>query len=100
MARVQLNPGIGKYLEGTPEMKRAMVVNAGSIATTFAATAPRDTGTFASSAAVSVTGRGARVELTDPAAVHKEFGTRDTPAFGSLRRAVRAAGFRLGRRRR
>lgn len=38
-----------------------------------------------------------RLQSTDPTAPHKEFGTEDTPAFHTLRRAVEQLGLHIER---
>lgn len=90
--------GLGELLSSY-EMEAEMRRRADKVAARFEATAPRETGQFASSAQVSSTRRGGVrkdraagvVTVTDPAAAHIELGTSDTPAHHTLRNALTAA---------
>lgn len=60
---------------------------AGQIAGDASGFAPRRTGRYAGSFAVD-TSNGVRVRSTDDTAIHKEYGTSDTPAHAALTEAA------------
>lgn len=87
--------GLGEFLGGA-EMQAAMLDCAEKVKARFEATAPRETGEYATSAVVSLERRGGVrkdraagvVTLMDPDGFYKEMGTKDTPAHHSLRNAL------------
>ncbi len=70
---------------------------AGKIAADASGFAPRMTGTYAGSFTVTDSD-GVRVESTDDTAIHKEYGTSDTPAHAALTEAAMQYGKYQGTR--
>jgi hypothetical protein len=83
--------GIGEMLH-TPGIASVMASSAAQIATRAAATAPRRTGHYADSFGSRIAVRPTRIVgiayNNDPAALAIEYGTRDTRAHRTLRRAL------------
>lgn len=101
MTRFRRNPRVHAELEATPEMLRALAVQAESpreLAERFAKQAgapwmPRK-GT-ADTIVIDVTPTGVRIVNTDHAGHLMEWGGKNNPPHASLRRAISAAGLRF-----
>lgn len=74
-----------------------LVEIAGKIAADASALAPVQTGTYAGSFHVTESD-GVRVESSDPDAIHKEYGTSNTPAHAALTEAAMQYGKYSGTR--
>lgn len=74
-----------------------LITVAGKISGDASGFAPRRTGRYASSFTVE-TGDGVRVVSSDTTAIHKEYGTSDTPAHAALTEAAMRYGKYTGTR--
>lgn len=89
MARVNMDENaIKKAVAAGSRPALAAKLNAAAVYA--AANAPRESGAYASSFAVRLGAYAGWVVNSDPAAAYIEFGTRDTPRFRVLGRAVDA----------
>lgn len=99
MARYKANyKGIGRMLSSRG-MQREMYNRANKVKLVAEATAPKDTGKYAESFEVESGIREGktrraygRVTNDDPKAIDLEYGTKDTPKFRTLGKALEAAG--------
>lgn len=97
MARITIFDEVARRQAREISQERRVEIG-GQIASDASSFAPRLTGEYASSFAVEESGTQVQVVSNDDTAIHKEYGTSDTPAHASLTEAAMRYGKYSGTR--